>query len=36
MTKALGGNTRLTDNDFKKLFKEPPAPKQPKKPKQPK
>ena len=36
MTKALGGNTRFSDRDFKKLFKEPPAPKQPKQPKQPK
>ena len=36
MTKALGGNTRFSDRDFKKLFKEPPTPKQPKQPKQPK
>ena len=36
MTKALGGNTRFSDRDFKALFKEPPAPKQPKQPKQPK
>lgn len=36
MMKALGGNTRFNDRDFKKLFKEPPAPKQPKQPKQPK
>jgi hypothetical protein len=27
MMKALGGNTRFNDRDFKKLFKEPPAPK---------
>lgn len=36
MTKALGGNTRFSDRDFKALFKEPPAPKKPKKPKKPK
>lgn len=36
MTKALGGNTRFNDRDFKALFKEPPAPRQPKQPQQPK
>ena len=31
MTKALGGNTRLTDSEFKALFKNPPTSNKPKK-----